>query len=146
MVITMGIDVTGLGAIFDLGTSIINKIFPDADARDKAKLAMLELQQQGEFKELELTYKNATEQIAVNTEEAKSQSLFVAGWRPAAGWVCVMGLLYSVFIRPMISWLATIASFSAVPPVIDNVMLMQLLFGMLGLGALRTAERLKGKA
>lgn len=141
----MGLDITGLGAIFDFGSKVIDKIFPDADARDKAKLAMLQMQQQGDFKELELQYKNATEQIAVNVEEAKSASLFVAGWRPAAGWVCVLGLLYSVFIRPMISWLATIASFNAVPPVIDNVMLMQLLFGMLGLGALRSYDKKNDK-
>ena len=137
----MGLDITGLGAIFDFGSKVIDKIFPDADARDKAKLAMMELQQQGAFKELEMQYKNATEQLAVNVEEAKSGNWFVAGWRPAAGWVCVMGLLYSVFIRPMISWVATISSLTAVPPVIDNVMLMQLLFGMLGLGALRSYDK-----
>lgn len=92
--------------------------------------------------ELEASIVNA--QSAVNLAEASNPNLFVNGWRPAAGWVCVLGLLYSVFLRPMISWLATIWSFSAVPPVIDDVILMQLLFGMLGLGALRSYDKKQG--
>ena len=92
--------------------------------------------------ELEAGIVNA--QSAVNLAEASNPKLFVSGWRPAAGWVCVLGLLYSVFLRPMISWLATIWRFGAVPPVIDDVILMQLLFGMLGLGALRSYDKRQG--
>jgi len=139
----MGLDITGLGAVFDFGSKVIDKIFPDKDAADKAKLEMLKLQQEGAFKELELNAKNAEGQMSVNAKEAESQSVFVSGWRPAAGWVCVMGLLYSVFLRPLISWFSTIYGLSAVPPVIDNVILMELLFGMLGLGALRSYDKTK---
>jgi len=139
----MGLDITGLGAVFDFGSKVIDKIFPDKDAADKAKLEMLKLQQEGAFKELELNAKNAEGQMAVNAKEAESQSVFVSGWRPAAGWVCVMGLCYSVFLRPLISWFSTIYGLAAVPPVIDNVILMELLFGMLGLGALRSYDKTK---
>jgi len=107
---------------------------------------MLKLQQEGAFKELEQEYALAIEQIKVNAEEAKNASVFVSGWRPAVGWVCVCGLLYSVFIRPLISWLAAIVGLTAVPPMIDNSMLMNLIIGMLGMGTLRTWEKIKGVA
>jgi len=54
--------------------------------------------------------------------------------------------LYSVFIRPLISWLAAIVGLTAVPPMIDNSMLMNLIIGMLGMGTLRTWEKIKGVA
>ena len=141
----MGLDITGLGSFADLASKIIDKIFPDKDEANKVKLEMIRLQQEGNFKELELEYANALEQVKVNVEEAKNPNLFVSGWRPAVGWVCVCGLLYSVFLRPMISWLATIWGLIAVPPPIDNVLLLNLVLGMLGMGALRTIERVKGK-
>lgn len=91
--------------------------------------------------EIEASILNA--QNAVNLAEASNPNLFVSGWRPAAGWVCVLGLCYSVFIRPLLSWMATLWEFRAVPPVIDTSILMQLIFGMLGLGAYRTWEKVK---
>jgi len=87
-----------------------------------------------------------TAQTTVNLAEASNPNLFVAGWRPAAGWCCVLGLFYSVFARPMLSWVATVYGWGAVPPVISDVLLMELLFGMLGLGALRTVEKYNGTA
>lgn len=104
----MSFDITGLGSVFDFGSKIIDKIFPDKDAADKAKIRLLELQQAGEFKEMELAAQNAVEQIKVNAEEAKSSSVLVSGWRPAAGWVCVGGLGYMTLFRPIMSWIATI--------------------------------------
>lgn len=139
----MGLDITGLGSIFDFGSKVIDKIFPNKDDAIKAKIALMELQQKGELAELNADLQTRLEQMKVNTEEAKNSSMFVAGWRPAAGWVCVIGLFYSVFLRPIFSWIATLASLNAVPPIIDTVILMELLFGMLGLGAYRTYEKTK---
>jgi hypothetical protein len=139
----MGLDITGIGAIFDFGSKVIDKIFPDQTEAAKAKLAMFELQQKGELAQLQNEFQLAIKQGEINVEEAKNTSMFVAGWRPAAGWVCVLGLSYSVFIRPMLSWLSTLGNLVAVPPVIDTTILMQLLFGMLGLGAMRTYEKTK---
>lgn len=137
----MGLDITGIGSIFDFGSKIVDKIFPNKDDANKAKLALMELQQKGELAELNADLQTRLEQMKVNTEEAKNASMFVSGWRPAAGWVCVIGLFYSIFLRPIMSWIATLASLNAVPPVIDTVILMELLFGMLGLGAYRTYEK-----
>ena len=139
----MGLDITGIGSIFDFGSKVIDKLFPNKDDANKAKIALMELQQKGELAELNADLQTRLEQMKVNTEEAKNASMFVSGWRPAAGWVCVLGLSYSVFIRPMLSWLSTLGNLVAVPPVIDTTILMQLLFGMLGLGAMRTYEKTK---
>jgi hypothetical protein len=127
---------TGLGSLArDLRTAITGK--EPINAEKAAEIAL---------KIEELNAKIVSGQTDVNLAEASNPNLFVSGWRPAAGWTCVLGLVYSVFLRPMISWIATMAGASAVPPVIDDMLLMQLLLGMLGLGGLRTYERIKGKA
>ena len=136
----MGIDITGIGSIFDLGGKIIDKIFPSKDEADKAKLAMLQLQQQGEFKELEMEYTARAQQVAVNVEEAKSENMFVSGWRPFVGWVCGAGLTYSVLGQPIL------VTFGAKAPVADVSVLIELLLAMLGLGAMRSIDKANGVA
>jgi len=141
----MGFDITGLGSVFDFLSKGIDKIFPDADARDKAKLEMLKLQQAGEFKELELEFENAKQQLAVNAEQAKNPSVFVSGGRPAAMWVCVFGLFYTFIGHPLLSWVSLINKM-AVPPTIDTSLLIQLLIGMLGLAGFRSFDKRNGVA
>jgi hypothetical protein len=136
----MGIDITGIGSIFDLGGKIIDKIFPSKDEADKAKLAMLQLQQQGEFKQLELEYAAMQQQTAINIEEAKSPRLFVSGWRPGVGWTCVVGLLYSVLAQPVLR------SCGVNAPVTDTAVLIQMLFALLGIAGMRSWDKAKGVA
>jgi hypothetical protein len=140
-------DITGLGSIFQFGTAIIDKIFPDADAANKAKLEMLKLQQEGAFKELELQFENAKAQISVNVEEAKSGNLFVSGWRPAVGWVCVSAYAFNYLIMPLANW--TVKFYDANAPAIvalDTGELTTLLFGMLGIAGMRSFDKIKGVA
>lgn len=141
----MGLDITGLGSLFDFGSKIIDKIFPDKTEAEKAKLVMLQLQQAGEFKEIESELAVLTEQSKINLEEAKSSNLFVSGARPAAMWVCVSGLLYTFLLQPIFSWISLVMKYQA-PPVIDTGLLIQLLMGMLGLAGLRTFEKKNGVA
>lgn len=83
-------------------------------------------------------------QIGVNTEEAKSSNWFVAGWRPAVGWICGVALAWATIIEPIIRFVATVVfSYKGTFPVIDSALTMQILFGMLGLGGLRTYEKTK---
>ena len=140
----MGFDITGIGAIFDFGSKVIDKIFPDQDAANKAKLEMFKLQQEGAFKELEMQFDLAKGQLAVNVEEAKSSSLLVAGWRPAVGWVCVLAYAFNYLIMPLANWIAKWMDATA-PAIValDTGELTTLLFGMLGIGTLRTVEKLK---
>lgn len=84
-------------------------------------------------------------QIAVNTEEAKSTNWFVAGWRPAVGWVGAFSLAYAAIIEPIARFTANVMYHYAGPfPVIDTNLTMQVLMGLLGLGAMRTYEKSKG--
>lgn len=140
----MGFDITGIGAIFDFGGKLIDKIFPDKDAADRAKLEMLKLQQEGAFKELEMQIELAKGQIGINTEEAKSQSLFVSGWRPAVGWICCSAYAFNYIVMPLANWLVKFGDINA-PAIValDTGELTTLLFGMLGIGTLRTVEKIK---
>lgn len=143
----MGLDITGLGSIFDFGSKIIDKIFPDKTAADAAKLKMFELQQQGEFKQLDQDFQLMLKQMEVNVEEAKSNSIFVSGWRPAVGWVCVSAYCYNYVAMPLIVWFAKWYDVDAPGMItLDTGELTTLLFGMLGIGTLRTVEKLKNCA
>ena len=79
----------------------------------------------------------AKAQLEVNKVEAAHKSLFVSGWRPAVGWSCCFALVYSTILAPILSIWFT------VPPV-DSSLLTTVLMGMLGLGAMRSAEKVKG--
>jgi hypothetical protein len=126
-------------------TGIIDKIIPDPQAAAEAKLKALELAQKGELAQLDADMKLALGQLEVNKVEAGTD-LFRGGWRPAVGWVCVSGLAYQFLIQPILPWFVALFGLTVPPlPSIDNDALMVLLTGMLGLGGLRTLERVKGK-
>ena len=127
--ITAGIDVLG---------KVIDRVLPDKAASDKAKAELLTMQTQGELNQL-------MGQLEINKTEAASASIFVAGWRPAAGWISVIGLAYTFIIQPLLAWLSTIVSIP-VPPAIDVDTLLVLLGSLLGVGTLRTVDKIKGVA
>ena len=92
-------------------------------------------------------------QIELNKIEAGSASLYKSGWRPAVGWVCVAGLCFTFILRPILPWAVQVIGIpfgntSVLPtmPEIPMTDLIVLLTGMLGLGAMRTAEKFKGVA
>lgn len=85
-------------------------------------------------------------EIGTNTEEAKSTNWFVAGWRPAVGWICAAALGYATILEPVARFVATVAGWKGGFPIIDTSLTMQVLIGMLGLGAMRTVEKNKNSA
>ena len=124
-----------LTAALTIGGQVIARIWPDPADQAKAQLALLELAQRGELAQLE-----------VNKVEAGSSSLFVAGWRPAIGWVCGAGCAWNWIGLPMASFImAAIGQTVAIYPA-DLGEMMPLLLGMLGIGTLRTVEKIKGVA
>lgn len=131
----------GIDDILGAGLKIFEKIIPDPKAKAEAELELFKMKQAGDFKELEAQLEVIRNQAEINKIEAANTNMFIAGWRPAAGWVCVIGLGYQFIARPL---LVGLGGFAALPT-IDEV-LMELLFGMLGLGAFRTAEKFKGVA
>ena len=76
----------------------------------------------------------------VNAMEAQHRSVFVAGWRPACGWVCALTLFFHYIVFPFIT---TYTMYDV--PELDTSFLNTLLMGMLGLGGMRTYEKLKNK-
>lgn len=133
-------DLIGISSILDFGGKLMDRIFPDPETRDAAKLELFKAQQQGLFKEIEAELEAAKAQAAINIEEAKSTSLFVSGWRPFIGWICGSGLAYQFLIYPVL------VAFQPKIVQLDMGTLLTLLMGMLGLGAMRTAEKFKNVA
>lgn len=136
-----------LAALIPVIGTVLDKIFPDANQAAEAKLKVLELSQKGELAQLDADLQIALAQSKVNEVEAASPDLFRGGWRPSVGWMCVAGLLYDFIARPMLPWIVTVFGKQVPPlPAIDTESLMVLLIGLLGLGGMRTFERIKGKA
>jgi len=111
-------------------TGLLDKFIEDKDAKNA--LAH-EISTMAERHAQEL----AKGQLEVNKVEAAHKNLFVAGWRPAIGWICGFALMYSTILSPILGIWYT------VPPV-DSSLLTTVLMGMLGLGAMRTVEKAKG--
>ena len=111
-------------------TGILDKVIEDKD--EKNRIAF-ELSTLAERHANEL----AKGQLEVNKVEAAHKSLFVAGWRPAIGWVCALGLFYNVILANIIGiWVDV--------PEVDTTLLVPVMMGMLGIGAMRSYEKVKG--
>lgn len=140
------LDFTGIGSVFDFGSKIIDRVWPDPTQAAAAKLELFKAQQAGEFKEMDQAFEIAKAQIGVNQTEAGNAQLFVSGWRPFIGWVCGLALAYQYLLRPLATWGAAAFGHNlpSMPGLDDN--LWQLMMGMLGMGGLRTYEKTKGVA
>lgn len=121
------------GPLFEL----VDDLFTSDEEREAAKVRLLEMEQKGELA-----------QIAVNLKEADSEHLFVSGWRPAVGWVCVAAFGYTFVLQPFASFIALAVgadkAFLDALPDLDLGAMMPVLLGMLGLGAMRTYEKKNG--
>ena len=125
-------DITGVGAVADFATNIINKIWPDKSEQEKQQLAgVLQI---------------ISGQIATNQEEAKSPSVFVSGWRPFIGWVCGMACAWNWIGLKIALFVAAYLGHNLNIQPADISEMMPVLLGMLGLGGLRTAEKINGVA
>lgn len=129
-----------ISAGFDLGKTILDKFFPDADAEMKLKMEQAANEINNEF-QLQL------EQIKLNQKEAENNSVFVSGWRPAVGWTCCLSLMYVSILNPIGQFIAKVFfQYTGEFPVIDTSLTLQVLIGLLGLGGLRTIEKYHGIA
>jgi phenylpyruvate tautomerase PptA (4-oxalocrotonate tautomerase family) len=117
-------------------TGLLDKFIPDAD--EKARLAH-EISTMATRHAHEL----AKEQISINREEARHTSIFVSGWRPATGWVCVSGMAFNFICVPIGNFACALAGIDVIMPNLDIGEMMPVLLGMLGLGAMRTVEKTK---
>lgn len=118
-------------------TGLLDKFIEDKD--QKARLAY-DLATMAEQHAQEL----AKGQLKVNKAEAAHKSLFVAGWRPAVGWVCVLGMFGNFITIPFSNFVLALLGIDIVIPLVPLETMMPIVMAMLGLGGLRTFEKHKG--
>lgn len=135
-------DITGLGAVFDFGSKVLDKIFPDPQKAQEAKIELFKLQQNGELAQLAAETQLAQGQLDINKIEAASDSLFVSGGRPFVIWIGGFSLAYAAILEPMARFVAAVGfGYTGSFPAIDTTLTLQVLFGVLGLGALRSYDK-----
>jgi hypothetical protein len=126
-----------LGSLVGPVTGLLDKFIEDKDVKNK--LAH-DLSTMAERHAQEL----AKGQLEVNKVEAAHKSLFVAGWRPAIGWICGLGMASNFILIPMANFVLALTGSAVVVPLLDTGEMMPVLMGMLGLGAMRTYEKKEG--
>lgn len=134
---------TLIPGILSTVTGIINRVVPDVN--EQAKIAEeIQVALIAKSAEAEKAIAEAAKaQNDVNLAEAQSPSLFVAGWRPFVGWTCGFGLTYALLFQPLFTYISVVCGGPALPTLDTNV-LMSVLLGMLGLGTMRTVEKIQG--
>lgn len=128
-----------ISALLNIGNTLIQRIFPDPAQAAQAQLALLKMQQDGDLAEI-------SGQLDINKVEAASSSVFVSGWRPFCGWICGFGLAYVAVVEPIARLIAKLSGYAGDFPEIDTTLTMQVLLGMLGMGGLRSLDKIKGVA
>ena len=122
----------GIGSLAkDLRQVFTGEISPEKKADIQTKL-------------LELEFIAQEAQTKINIEEAKNPNLFIAGWRPAVGWICAFALGWAFILLPTFVWISQMAGSGVKPPTLQTAELITLLLGMLGIGGLRTFEKYSG--
>lgn len=124
-----------LDTVLDVIKAPLQRLIPDKNARSKFNHEL----------EMELL-RAGLAQAEVNKAEAQHSSVFVAGWRPFVGWVCGVALAWHFIGFDMANWLRlAFAPHMPMPPALNGTeTLVTVLMSMLGLGGLRTFEKLKG--
>jgi hypothetical protein len=118
-------------------STLLSKVIPDVNERQKLAHEIATMAQKH-------AHENAIAQIEVNKVEAQHSSIFVAGWRPFIAWCCGIGLCYNFILYPLLLWIVAFYQINMTPPPLFSDNLMELVMGILGLGAMRTYEKFKG--
>ncbi len=124
-----------IGGIVDGLAKGLDELFTSDEEREAAKLKLATLMQQPHIL-----------QAVANIEGAKHRSVFVAGWRPAIGWVAALGLGYQFLVLPFAGLINAYLKLPAELPELQAEQLMTLVLSLLGLGGMRTFEKYKGAA
>lgn len=126
-----------LGTVLDIGKSLLDRFGPeDKGERAKADAEFMRMAAEGELKQV-------IAQLEINAREAAHPSVWVSGWRPFFGWAGGAGFIYATILQPMLAWWASIKGWP-VPPVLNLDLLWVVVTGMLGIGGLRSVEKIKG--
>ena len=142
-----------LSALFSGGDTVkaigetVDKLFTSDEERLAAKIELQKAEMIFQTREMELRQQQNLGQLDLNKVEAGNANVFVSGWRPFIGWVCGFALAYGFILEPILRFLAKVLfGYEGEFPVIELAELNSILLGMLGLGSLRTFEKVKGVA
>jgi hypothetical protein len=122
--------------VINTGLKIIDKIIPDTEVKERAK-------QQFELELLKTLQNYDNNQSEVNKAEAQHQNIFVAGWRPFIGWICGFAFAWQYVLYPILTWALSINHPELKLPIINTENIFELTLAMLGLGGLKTYEKVK---
>ena len=128
-----------IDSVLGIGKDLIERLIPDPKQKAEALLKLEELKQSGDLAVI-------AGQNDINKIEANNSSTFISGWRPFVGWVCGGALAIQMVLFPVASWVCALAGHPVTMPILDVSLLTTLLVGMLGLGGMRTVEKLNGVA
>lgn len=115
--------------------NVMDQLFTNDEERAQAAIVMAKIRQKPQILQAE-----------INRIEAAHRSLFVAGWRPFIGWVCGVGFLWAFLLHPLFEWAVVLLSLDVAPPAIITDNMMELVLALLGLGTLRSVEKLSGRS
>ncbi|BAQ88004.1 Protein of unknown function (DUF3154) [uncultured Mediterranean phage uvMED] len=125
-----------LTALIGPVTGLLDKFIEDKDQKNKLAHEIATMADKH-------SHEIAKSQIEVNKEEAKSRHWWIAGWRPACGWICTLAMGYHFIIQPFLIFFLALFGLKMEIPTFDMETLMTVLLGMLGLGGLRSFEKHK---
>lgn len=125
-----------LGPLLSLGKDLIDRFLPDPEKKREAEMELFRMAADGELKQ-------TLAQLEINAKEAAHPSLWVAGGRPFFVWIGGAGFGYAVLLQPILAWLCRVKGWPE-PPLPDVDLLWVVVSGLLGLGAYRTTEKIKG--
>lgn len=124
-----------LGPLLQMGESILNRVIPDKAERARAEAELLKMAAEGELRQ-------TVAQLEINAKEAMHPSVWVAGWRPFFGWAGGVGFLWSTIGQPVLTWYGSARGWPA-PPEVNLDLLWAVVTGLLGIGGLRTVEKVR---
>lgn len=131
-----------IGQLIEGGFKLIDKMIPDKEAAAKAKHELMLLQLEAEREYLRVAAEESKGQVDINKLEAAG-NWYQSGWRPTLGYVCVLGFAYNFVVYPTLQWYVAWQGLAVAPPPPLSEMLFELTLGMLGLGMLRTYEKVR---
>ena len=137
-------DLTGIGSILDFGGKLIDRLWPDKAQADAAKLELYKLEKSGELAVMQAETGLATAQIKVNEVEAANPSVFVSGWRPAVGWVCVAACGWNWIGLSIAELIIKLSGHDIILQPADTIEMLTILGGLLGLSTHRMMEKKAG--
>ncbi len=123
-----------IDAVSAVGNAV-DQLFTSDEERAQAEILMAKIRQKPQILQAE-----------INRIEAAHRSLFVAGWRPFIGWVCGVGFLWAFLLHPLFEWVVVLRGLDIVAPAIVTDNMMELVLALLGLGTLRSVEKMTGRS